>query len=267
MSNFVTSSTEALNNVPVTWERLIPNRLAKDSASRKILELHIGRYEIATNYVLGKRVLDIACGSGYGSQMLRVAGASSVVGVDISSQIVEYAQKQYQIPGIDFICSDAEQFECSEPFDVIVSFETIEHLKDPTSFLKQLHNYLATNGVLIISVPLGETRHFDPYHLHAFTQDQIFTLLETTGFCVDYYRCDQCFLTRNEMLYWKQLYSESSPSFWELLFTRRGWQIIYDLVLKGGFDVPQLLVTAYKGLPKNKILTENDAFGKQQIAS
>jgi cyclopropane fatty-acyl-phospholipid synthase-like methyltransferase len=175
-----------------------------------------------------------------------VAGASSVVGVDICSQIVEYAKKHYQIPGIDFICADAEQFECLEPFDVVISFETIEHLKNPTYFLTQLSNYLTSNGVLMMSVPLGETRHFDPYHLHAFTHEQIFTLLEATGFCVDYYRCDQCFLTRRELLYWRQLYSESSPSFWELLFTRKGWQIIHDLVLQGGFDAPQLLVIAYK---------------------
>jgi 2-polyprenyl-3-methyl-5-hydroxy-6-metoxy-1,4-benzoquinol methylase len=246
MSNFVSSSVEALDNLAVTWERLIPKRMANDSASRKIVKLHLGRYETATKYVLGKRVLDIACGSGYGSQMLRMAGASSVVGVDICSQIVEYAKKHYQIPGINFICADAEQFECSERFDVIISFETIEHLKNPTYFLKQLSNYLTSNGVLMMSVPLGETRHFDPYHLHAFTHEQIFTLLETTGFCIDYYRCDQCFLTRRELLYWRQLYSESSPSFWELLFTRKGWQIVHDFVLQGGFDAPQLLVIAYK---------------------
>ncbi|MBW4563671.1 MAG: class I SAM-dependent methyltransferase [Mojavia pulchra JT2-VF2] len=246
MNNSVTSSVEALDNLSITWERLIPNRMGNDSASRKILELHIGRYEAASRYVLGKKVLDIASGTGYGSQMLRFAGASSVVGVDISLETVEYAKKHYQAPEIEFICANAEQFECLEPFDVVVSFETIEHLKNPTNFLKQIRKFLAPNGVFIISVPLGETRHFDPYHLHAFTQDEILNLLEKTGFYVDNYRCDQCFLTRSELLYWRKLYPESSPSFWELLFTRRGWHIMHDLFIQGGFDVPQLLVTAYK---------------------
>ncbi len=237
---------DTLDDFPVTWERLIPNRMANDAASRKIVKLHLKRYDTATKYVKGKKVLDIACGTGYGSQMLCRAGASKVTGVDISLQTIEYARRHYQMSQIEFICAEAEQFECLQPFDVVVSFETLEHVKNPTQFLQRIHNFLAADGLFILSVPLGETRHFDPYHLHAFTQEQVFALLEKTGFSINSYHCEQCFFTRRELLGWKQLYPESSPSYGELLFTKRGWHILRDLFIQGGFDAPQLLVTTYK---------------------
>ncbi len=56
----------------------------------------------------------------------------------------------------------------SERFDVVVSFETKEHLLQPNKFLQRIHNLLAPEGYLLLSVPLSETRHLDPYHLHAF---------------------------------------------------------------------------------------------------
>lgn len=74
---------ESLEELPVTWERLIPKQIAGDPASQKLFELHLGRYETAARYVRGKRVLDIACGAGYGSQMLGLSGASAIVGVDV----------------------------------------------------------------------------------------------------------------------------------------------------------------------------------------
>ncbi|WP_226889227.1 class I SAM-dependent methyltransferase [Nostoc sp. MG11] len=220
--------------------------MANDPASLRMIEIHFRRYETASHYVKGKKVLDIACGAGYGSQMLHLAGATTVVGVDVSSQTIEYAKQNYQTPSIEFICADAEEFEWSERFDVVASFETIEHLNHPSKFLKRIHNILAPDGILLLSVPLGETRHMDPYHLHAFTQEQVFALLEKIGFSVDYYRCDQCFLTRGDLLRLGKLYPETAPSIRELLFSRRGWQVIHDFILRGGFDIPQLLVTARK---------------------
>lgn len=233
------------------WERLVPDEVADDPTSQRMLELHLARYQTAAGYVSGKRVLDIACGTGYGSQMLRLAGASSVVGVDLSPETVQYARQKYQMPGVEFICADAENFECSEQFDVVVSFETIEHLHYPKKFLERICSLLVPGGNLLLSVPLGETRHFDSYHLHAFTQEQVFALLEQTGFSVDHYRCDDCFWTRFEMLRFGLLYPDFRPSVGELLFTRRGWQIIHDFVLQGGLNFPQLLVAA-QGNPRSE---------------
>jgi 2-polyprenyl-3-methyl-5-hydroxy-6-metoxy-1,4-benzoquinol methylase len=235
-------------SLPSTWglgERLVPDQMASDPASQRIVELNFRHYEIASRYVSGKRVLDIACGTGYGSQILSLAGASTVVGVDACSSTIRYAQQRYQTAGVKFICSDAEQFEWSEQFDVVVSFETIEHLRHPDKFLDHIRRLLVSEGDFLLSVPLGETRHFDPYHLHAFTQEEVFALLEKVGFSVELYRCDDLFLSRSDLNHWEGLYPEApKPSIYELLFTPRGRQVMRDFIFRGGLQIPQLLVTA-----------------------
>jgi 2-polyprenyl-3-methyl-5-hydroxy-6-metoxy-1,4-benzoquinol methylase len=243
-SNSTVASIEGSEDLAVTWERLIPKQIADDPASQKIFDIHFRRYETAARYVRGKKVLDIACGAGYGSQMLGLAGASAVVGVDISPQTVQYASQHYQTPGVEFICADAEQFEWPDKFDVIVSFETIEHLQYPDKFLERIHSLLVPDGNFILSVPLGETRHVDRYHLHAFSQEDVFDLLEKAGFSVDRYRVDDWFMTRSDLLTWSRLYPAARPSFREQYFTRLGWLLIRDFVFRGGVPFPQLLVAA-----------------------
>jgi len=195
-------------------------------------------------YVKGKRVLDIACDSEYGSRMLRLVGASSGLGVDVCADTVQYAREHYQISGIEFICADAEQFQSSERFDVIVSYETIEHLHYPLRFLENIHKLLVRGGNFLLSVPLGETRHFDPYYLHAFSQQQVFTLLRTTGFLIDTYRCDDLFISRTELSRFGEQFPLSNPSIRDLFLTRRGWQTIYDFVCRGGFHISDFLVVS-----------------------
>lgn len=253
MNNSTNVPVKGVENSPVwgsnpsRWgwgERVVPDMQADESGSQKFVDLSLRRYNTAARYVSGKRVLDIACGVGYGSQMLRLAGATAVVGVDVSPETVEYAQQRYPTSGVEYVCADAEQFEWSEKFDVVASFETIEHLPHPSKFLENIYDLLVPEGDLILSVPLGETRHFDPYHLHVFNQEQVFALLEQAGFSVELYRCDKFFLTRSEIVNGAKLYPDSNPSFRELYLTTRGWRVIYDYVMKGGFYIPHLLVTA-----------------------
>jgi len=249
-SNMPVEHLESLQkkvSIPSKWgfgERLVPEFMANDPASQKITKIHLQHYEIAARYVPQRRVLDIACGAGYGSQILHIAGASKVVGVDVSPDTIQYAQQHYSASGIEFVCSDAEQFEYSEPFDVIVSFETLEHLRYPEKFLERIRSYLAPKGEFLLSVPLGETRHFDPYHLHKYTQGEIFALLEKAGFLINLYRCDDLFLSRSDLKHWEKLYPEApQPSAYELLFTNRGRRVMYDLIFRGGFKFQQLLVS------------------------
>ena len=247
-SNSTAALIEGSEELAFTWERLIPKQIADDPASERILEFHLRRYETAARYVRGKRVLDIACGAGYGSQMLSLAGATTVVGVDVCPHTVEYAKKHYQIPGVQFICADAEQFEWSEQFDVIVSFETIEHLHHPAKFLDCIRSHLVDKGNFFLSVPLGETRHLDRYHLHAFSQEEIFDLLENAGFSLTQYCCDDYSMSRSDLLTWRRLYPAARPSVREQYFTRRGWQLIGDFIFKGGVPFPQLLVVANRSM-------------------
>ncbi len=259
-SSSTTAFTENTKNLqvkvslPATWglgERLVPDQMACDPTSRRIVEINFHHYEIAGHYARGKKVLDIACGVGYGSQILHLAGASKVVGVDVCPDTIQYAQQHYSAFGIEFVCSEAEQFEYPELFDVVVSFETLEHLRYPEKFLERIRSYLTPKGEFLLSVPLGETRHFDPYHLHKYTKGEIFALLEKAGFSINLYRCDDLFLSCSDLEHWEKLYPEApQPSVYELLFTQRGRKVMYDLIFQGGFKFQQLLVSTSVNITK-----------------
>lgn len=116
-----------------TLERIYPlkmdDRLAADLAT---LELHIQRYEFASDALTGSRVLDMACGCGYGSALLAERHPDKqITGIDIDPEAIAYAQANYQRPNLRYQCANAETFADSSGFDSIVSLETIEHLPDP----------------------------------------------------------------------------------------------------------------------------------------
>lgn len=127
-------------------ERMVP-----EQAHARIFWEHIGRYRFARDYARGKRVLDIACGEGYGAAALVRAGASSVLGVDISADVCEHARRKY---GLDARPGDALAIPVPDrSFDLVVSFETIEHVDDPAAFLAECARVLVPEGMLIVSTP------------------------------------------------------------------------------------------------------------------
>lgn len=134
--------------------------------------IHFARYAIGKSLVKGKRVLDIACGEGYGSYLLKQAGAEYVVGVDVSSDSVARAAQLFGGGGVEFKAADAADlgtlFSDGE-FDVVISVETIEHLADPVSFLTALKRAAKPDGVIILSCPndhwyFPEAEQANPYH-------------------------------------------------------------------------------------------------------
>ena len=130
-----------------TGERFTPECV------REIRYEHFHRYAFAFDLVEGKKVLDAACGEGYGSALL-AATAASVTGVDLSQDAVEHARRRYQAPNLEFRQSDclALPFDDSE-FECIVSFETLEHLEDHEGLLTEFRRVLAPGGFLLISTP------------------------------------------------------------------------------------------------------------------
>lgn len=116
--------------------------------------VHIARYRFLRSFVAGRRVLDAACGTGYGSHYLaRVAGAASVTGLDVDAEALRYARLRYTHPALRYLQHDVSVPFGTEPFDVIASFETIEHVPNPEAVLAAFAARLAPEGTLVISTP------------------------------------------------------------------------------------------------------------------
>jgi len=135
--------------LPFTGERFTPECV------REIWIEHWHRYAFAMPLARGKRVLDAACGEGYGSALLATV-ASSVVGLDISQQTVLHAKARYgQSAVLSFECADVAALDAyaDASFDLIASFETLEHLHAQEAMLDGFARLLAPGGVLLISTP------------------------------------------------------------------------------------------------------------------
>jgi 2-polyprenyl-3-methyl-5-hydroxy-6-metoxy-1,4-benzoquinol methylase len=152
-------------------ERLILN---DDSQADIIGDEHLVRYRLAAKLVPGLKVLDIACGSGYGANILAEAGAAQVVAVDVNSEAVAAAQKKYTRDNLVYKIGNAEEIkEADESFDLVASFETIEHLKNPEKYLAELKRVLKKEGIALISTPNIEVfGQKNPFHLHEFTKSE-----------------------------------------------------------------------------------------------
>jgi ubiquinone/menaquinone biosynthesis C-methylase UbiE len=140
---------------------------------------HAYRYRFATQYVRDKRVLDIASGEGYGTAALGRAGAKSVVGIDVSQDNCRQGRDQY---GERFCAGDAHAIPLSDhSVDVIVSFETIEHVERPDMFLDECVRVLDSKGILIVSTP-NKTVHREagepnPFHCSEMNEGDFLSLL------------------------------------------------------------------------------------------
>lgn len=147
---------------------------------------HLARYAALAPFVRGKRVLDIACGEGYGSWFLKEWGASEVVGIDISSDAIENARKLFGRDGVTFYSGDAcravEHLE-NGSFDLVVSFETIEHVEEPRMLLEGLRLLCAPGGGIFVSCPNDHiamsAESSNPYHLDKYTFEEFKELSES----------------------------------------------------------------------------------------
>ncbi len=140
-------------------------------ASRR--EFHQQRYRFASRFCEGKQVLDAACGTGYGTHILAET-ADSVCGVDLCAEAIRYARSMYGAAKIHFeqSCVELTNFP-DQSFDVVVSFETLEHTLSPAAALEELTRVLRPDGTAVLSVPNGwgfTENHFVDFDLAQFQQ-------------------------------------------------------------------------------------------------
>jgi 2-polyprenyl-3-methyl-5-hydroxy-6-metoxy-1,4-benzoquinol methylase len=164
-----------------TGERIIPKLLKPTNGM--LLE-HLARYYFAAPYVKG-RVLDLACGSGYGSHMVakeRKREVEEIVAVDVDEETIQYANREYHHQKITFRKGDATAPSLPEElgqFDTILCFETFEHVADEEALLNNLYRMLKPEGTLVLSSPFGRGRGMptsEPFHVHQLSPEEFIAL-------------------------------------------------------------------------------------------
>ncbi len=164
------------DELPWSGERFVPQ------VTGNIRLEHLHRYLLAREYCRGRRVLDIACGEGYGSALL--AGvAARVIGADIAPDAIAHARRRYQHPNLQFTVGDCVAIPLpDQSVDVVVSFETIEHHGQHEVMLREMKRVLSPGGTLIISSP--DRREYsdlpgyrNPFHVRELYRNEFEDLL------------------------------------------------------------------------------------------
>ncbi len=167
------------DNLGFTGERFTPECV------REIWYEHFHRYVFARELVTGKKVLDAACGEGYGSALL-ASVASSVTGVDISGSAITHARSRYPAANLTFLESDCLDLPLEDDgFDCIVSFETLEHLEHQETLLNEFRRVLKPDGFLLISSPdkavyTDRQQNRNEFHIKELYRDEFESLINST---------------------------------------------------------------------------------------
>jgi SAM-dependent methyltransferase/uncharacterized coiled-coil protein SlyX len=148
--------------------------------------IHVARYALAKSVCPGKTVLDVACGEGYGSWLLASWGAASVTGIDISADAVDIARQRFGGENIEFGVADATRIPKvlgEKRFDLIVSIETIEHVRKPEKLLEGIRAVAAPGATIIITCPNDHWYYAEsegnPFHTRKYRFEEFRALTES----------------------------------------------------------------------------------------
>lgn len=147
---------------------------------------HVHRYQEALKYISqGSKVLDLACGSGFGSKLICEETKSYVVGGDISEESINYCTREFsKVKNLDFKVLDGTSISFDNGyFDAVVSFETIEHTTKYQEMVSEFNRVLKTGNYAIISTPniiinSPTGKVLNPYHTQEFTYNELKNILE-----------------------------------------------------------------------------------------
>ena len=165
--------------------KLTGERVILEKSENILRRRHLARYKFAEGYIKGKKVLDVGCGTGYGTSLLAQT-AEQVVGIDISKKAIDYAKENYSGKNIRFFIGNAVNlnFLKKNSFDIIVSFEVIEHIAEYRRYLEEMSCLLKPEGILIISTPNkrysspNSEKPENPFHVIEFRLSEFRKLME-----------------------------------------------------------------------------------------
>lgn len=169
-----------------TSERLTVEAYQSTIGDYLIYLFHVATYEFARGFVSGRRTLDFGCGTGYGTHSL-ADDAATVTGVDISSAAIAHARQHFKAPGLDFRVIDPVPTKplpfADGSFDVVLSFQVIEHISEVDAYLGEIRRVLSPGGVFVCATPDRTTRLFrgqrpwNVYHVVEYTPLELETML------------------------------------------------------------------------------------------
>ncbi len=163
---------EGVPPLALTGERTLPDVPEENYWFRR----HLVVYEWIAERVRGLRAIDMACGEGYGADVL-ARTAAGVVGVDANPEAHEHARLRYTRANLRFVRDLVDGF--SEPADAVVFLQTIEHLQDPGAVLEHFRSLVGAEGVVYVSTPnvltlapAGASRSDNPWHVHEYRLEE-----------------------------------------------------------------------------------------------
>ena len=220
------------SDLPWTGERYLPQ-------VDGVIELeHYHRYSLILKACENKRVLDIASGEGYGSNLISSV-ASEVIGVDVSKEAVWHASKKYISDNLSFVCGSADSIPFPDDFfDIIVSFETIEHHEKHAESIAEYKRVLKPTGNLIISSPnklnySDKTGYSNPYHVLELYREDFINLISChfKNYSIYGQKVIMCSMIVNE--------SGNGLELWKDKRLTGDFEPIYDVIVAGDFDLQQ----------------------------
>lgn len=163
-----------------TGERVLEDAYLQSRGTYTIYAMHAASYTFVQAICTGKKVLDFGCGSGYGTRRISEF-AQEAQGVDVASDAVEYAKARYRNDNLHFLQIDPQSplpFPDGS-FDVLLSFQVIEHVSDDDAYLREAHRLLKPGGTLVVITPDRESRllpgqkPWNRWHLREYAMPQL----------------------------------------------------------------------------------------------
>lgn len=155
--------------------------------------MNLARYEFVLPFVKNKRVLELGCGSGYGTSFLADNGVKKILAFDSSAKSIDFASTNFKNKKITYKCVNIESIRNIGKFNIAISFEVIEHLTSPEVLLKLVKSSLVNEGKFIVSTPNRYQSSYDgnkpsnPYHIREYFPQEFSDLLKKFFKKVDLY--------------------------------------------------------------------------------
>lgn len=168
-------------------ERLVGEDRKRSSV---LFNRHIASYYFSLPLTKGKTVIDLGCSDGYGSSLI-AKSAKEIIALDIDRQTIEEARKKYKNENLKFKIGNALMLNWKNKFDIVVSFQVIEHIKDVGMYLNQINKILKDKGIFICSTPNRLLRlskgqkPWNKFHVHEYEAEELLSILKNHFLRVD----------------------------------------------------------------------------------